>query len=224
MMATRGPFPVGLAITALLIALGLFSFLHSPYFHITDIAVHGNEIVDEASLLAKAQVQPGDNLLNVDMRALAGRVATHPRVRHVNVDRRLPSTLLLVVSEHVPVALVVQEDAEFALTGEGGVVPVGEAEKERLPIIAGLDPKLLPLAVEAAARMPAALRLRVAAVEVDARDGVSITLRTRSDGLILLGDEHELARKAAIAESLLQTDDYALIDVRFPRSPAVRAR
>lgn len=223
-MATRGPFPVGLAITTLMIALGLFAFLQSPYFQITHIAVQGNEIVNEAILLANAQVQPGDNLLNVDMRALAARVAAHPRVRHVNVDRRLPSTLLLIVSEHVPVALVVQEDTRYAVTGDGTVVPLGEDEAERLPVIVDAAPELLPLAVEAAAHLPAALRATVATVEVEADDGVNITLRTRNGGLILFGDGQELARKAAIAASLFQADDYALIDVRFPRSPAVRAR
>lgn len=223
-MTTRGPFPVGLAITALMIALGLFAFLQSPYFQITHIAVQGNEIVSEAVLLANSEVKPGDNLLNVDMQALAARVAAHPRVRHVNVDRRLPSTLLLIVSEHVPVALVVQEDARYALTGDGTVVPLGEDEADRLPVIVDVAPELLSLAVEAAAHLPATLRATVAAVEVGAVDGVNIKLRTRNGGLILFGDGQELARKAAIAASLFQADDYALIDVRFPRSPAVRAR
>src|SRR5690625_4499825 len=112
-----GPFPVGLSVFALLLCLGLFSFLHSSYFHVATVTVQGNDMLTEEELLDLAGIFPGDNVLQVDLQRLAARVAAHPRVRHVHVDRRLPDTVALIVREHVPVALlpVSADDVE----GEG---------------------------------------------------------------------------------------------------------
>lgn len=244
------PFPVGLALVAFALALGLYSFLNSPYFHVAAVTVEGNRAVSAAEVRDLASVYPGDKLLQVDLRKLAARVASHPRVRHVHVDRRLPDTLLIVVQEHVPVAWVVPLDGpEAAVDAEadesppsdtegeeqgpvraavneaGQVIPLVGDEGDRLPVAASSRPELLPAAVAAAAAMPEGLRAVLLRIDAeDGGEGVHITAHTRSGGVILFGSEEDMPRKAAIAASLLEGDDYALVDVRFPRSPAVRPR
>lgn len=248
-----GPFPVGLSVFALLLCLGLFSFLHSSYFHLATVSVQGNDVLTEDELLDLAGIFPGDNVLQVDLQRLASRVASHPRVRHVHVHRRLPDTVVLIVQEHVPVALVpvAPEDgaaAESERTGADGEtpddadgtesepmwqavneagtsVPLFDGEAERLPMASEDTPELLSVAIAAAAHMPPSLRALVGTIDVQrSDDGLHIEAVTRTGGHILFGDAVELERKGAIASSLLDTEDYAVVDVRFPRSPTVRVR
>lgn len=223
-MTGRETYPVGLTIMALAFALGLFGFMQSPYFHIADVVIEGNVVVADSTVSALAQVHSGDNLLNVDMRATAERVATHPRIRHVNVDRKLPDTLYVHVSEHVPVALVVHGEERFALTSDGIVVPLAPGEEEGLPVVTEEDEGKLSLAVAAAGHVPPSLRQRLESVYVGGDGETDIRLTTRDGVVILFGDGDQLARKATIAASLLESSDYAFVDVRFPRSPAVRRR
>lgn len=248
--AKDAPFPVAVAVVAFIVTLGLYSFLNSPYFDVAAVTVRGNKAVAAEELQRLASVYPGDKLLQVDLRKLAERVANHPRVRHVQVDRRLPDTLLIVVQEHEPVAWVsVPEGAETdessaetaaVFTGDadgdeaprraavneaGEEIPLVGDEGDRLPVVVPSRPDLLQVAVAAAADMPLPLRAMVESIDAaDGGDGLFITARTRTGGVILFGDDDELPRKAAIAASLLETADYAVVDVRFPRSPAVRPR
>lgn len=238
----EGPFPLWLAICGLAFVIGLFSFLNSPYFHVTDVIVTGNSVLPSSDLMDLSGVFPGDNILHLDLRRVADRVATHPRVRHIHVERHLPDTLVLIVREHVPVALVPiaeigdSPEAESA-QGEGTEnrlmavndaveeVPLLGDEGERLPIIDAGEDKLIVQAVAAAAHMPPSLRERIATIGAEGEgDDVRIIAHTRTGGIIIFGDDGELLRKGAIAASLLDSDDYAVVDVRFPRSPAVRPR
>lgn len=230
-------FPIGLSILALLLSIGLYSFLHSPYFHITTVTVQGNNVVTEEELMTLAAIFPGDNVLQVDLRKLAGRVASHPRVRHVHINRRLPDTLIIVMQEHVPVAFVPVADGagtesadgnepEFvAVNDVGTAVPLVGDEGNELPVITAVEPEMVAAAVATAAHMPVPLRSRVETIDVERLDNeLYITARTRSGGTVLFGDDQGLDRKAAIASSLLETTDYAVVDVRFPRLPTVRVR
>lgn len=223
-MTRNDEFPVGLAVMALTVTLGLFGFLRSPYFQISAIQIQGNAAIDDTTIVAMAQVYVGDNLLDVDVRKLAERIARHPRIRQVSVDRRLPGTLQLNVSEYVPVALVVENGLPTAVTAEGRVVPLSVGEAEQLPRIADVDEQYLPLALAVASHLPPSLRRRVAYVDLRTEGEIDIRLVTRDGAVILFGDEGELARKGAIAASLMEAADYDVVDVRFPRSPAVRER
>lgn len=225
-----GPFPVALALISLVLSVGLYSFLNSSYFHLTAFVVQGQRTISETDVLALAGVKPGDNILNIDLRALAARIATHPRVRHVHIRRQLPQRLTLVIQEHTPVAFVAAEDGEEGLTfvavnDLGAPVPITDEEAGALPVIVSATPTGIRAGVAAASDMPAPLRARIDTIAVDEQDGrPRITAFTRIGGVILFGTDDELARKGAIAASLLEAADYAIVDVRFPRSPSVRPR
>lgn len=101
-------------------------------------------------------IQPRDivELLAVDTTAsvwddpdpLAARVARHPLVRDVEIDRKLPGTLVVRLVEHAPVALVATARGFRAYDERGVALPIDPAGKDvNVPIIARPDTVLLRL-------------------------------------------------------------------------------
>ncbi|OUM98404.1 MAG: hypothetical protein BAA04_06415 [Firmicutes bacterium ZCTH02-B6] len=215
-------FRVGAALLAFLGVVGLYAFLQSPYFAITEIKVEGAATLEPESLIDRAQVRVGDNVLYLDLHAVAGRLVSHPRIQHASVVRRLPGTLILTVTEYEPVAVVELEDEQLGIAADGTIVPLTAGEEERLPLMGDVPEDKLPLALRTSALLPVTTRGEMSELGFD--DEAGLWLVTRSGTRILIGDEAELERKVAIALELLAAGRWRLIDVRYPRSPVVRSQ
>jgi len=108
------------------------------YFRLETIEVRGNRTLPAHLVQEAAGVAPGASLLRVDLRAVRARIEADPRVRTASVGRRLPDTLVVEVSERVPVALV-RGASDLIVDREGAVVgehPIGVGPA--LPVITGV--------------------------------------------------------------------------------------
>jgi len=174
------------------------------FFHVRRVEFDGVRYTDAGELMPLLAL---DTLASVWMPldSLTARVTRHPMVVSATARRSLPATILLSVTERVPVALV---------PSDGGLVPV-DAQGDRLPI----DPVRAPLDVPVIAEVDSALLRVLDQVRQDApslwgrvsqarRDGARdlrlvlgrVTLRTRDDVTVArLGDilpvEADLARR-----------------------------
>jgi cell division protein FtsQ len=107
------------------------------------IEVTGAARVPEAAVLAAARIEPGTNLLALDVEAVVDRVESVPGVRRVRVVRHLPDRVALVVEEREPFALVLVGGAAgglFSVDADGYLVgrerrPTAPA----LPILSGVE-------------------------------------------------------------------------------------
>jgi len=213
---------VGLALLALLAVVGLYAFLQSPFFAITEVRVVGAAKIEPETLIERAQVRVGDNVLHVDLQAVASRLASHPRIQRAAVVRELPGVLELIVTEYQPVARLGDGDEAVGLAADGSRVPLVEGEAHSLPALVDVPVELWPEALQAAALLTPEVRLETAKVGFDPEAG--LWLETRRNVRILLGDGQDLERKVAIALEVLAQGRYRLIDVRLPRAPVVRSQ
>lgn len=212
---------VGAALLALFAVIGLYAFLQSPYFAITEVRVLGTAQLDPEVLIQRAQVRVGDNVLHVDLRAVAGRLVSHPRIQHAAVVRQLPGVLELRVMEYEPLVRTDDEEGSVGLARDGTRVPLGEGEADKLPVLTGVPDEVLPIALEASALLPPVVRESLSAIGFD--PDVGVWLETKNGVRMLIGDGPELERQLAIAVELLDEARYRLIDVRLPRAPVVRS-
>lgn len=207
------------ALLGLLAVIGLYAFLQSPFFSLAELDVVGAVVVAPEEVAALAGVRPGDNLLTVDMQRVAANVALHPRIERAAVRRSLPGALIVTIVEYEPILLAETEERLVALAEDGTEIPHSPEESARLPVVrtdpAAIDDTVLMLA----AMLPADIHAQTAEILFD---NGSLTLRGRAGETVLLGDAAELQRKLDIAVDLLRQQRYAVIDVRFPSSPAVR--
>lgn len=207
-----------LALLGLLAAAGLYAFLQSPFFALADVRVEGWRTVPPEEVVALSGVRYGDNLLRVDMPKAAAAVERHPRIERAAVRRRLPGTLVIGVVEYEPLLLAVSDEDAAALAYDGTRIPVTEEEAARLPVFYGEPDAVPPELLRVAGLLPPDIHRRVLVMEAEG----GLVLRTRTGETVLLGDGENLSRKLGIAVDLLRQDRYAVIDVRFPASPAVR--
>ena len=112
--------------------------ISSHYFRIREVAVRGCKELTEKDILLLAAVKPSQNILTVNMDAVARRISTNPWIRDVFVGREFPSRLVIEVRERTPIALI-QGDNSFYLMDIDGVAfkRLEAGEEGDLPVLTG---------------------------------------------------------------------------------------
>jgi cell division septal protein FtsQ len=143
----------------------------SPRFSVREVRVGPTLQVGRDELVELASVALGDRLLAVDTDAVAARVARHPWIAAAKVQRQLPATLVIDVTERRAAAVAVLSGGGAA-PGGGGLYLVDEtgrpfkratldeAAAEGLVVLTGISRAqylALPQASEAAFREALAL-------------------------------------------------------------------
>lgn len=115
---------------------------HLDFFHVRTIDFNGVRFANTDELLRRLRVDTAQSVWQ-PMDSLVARLADHPLVQQVEVERDLPGTLRVRLTERTPVALV---------PARGGLRPA-DATGAVLPI----DPALIPLDMPIAATADSAL-------------------------------------------------------------------
>jgi cell division septal protein FtsQ len=76
------------------------------YFQVSEIEIRGNDHVATQEILSRLGLSEPVNILQLDMKALAARVMTHPWVRNASIQRHLPSRLIVTIEEREAVAVL----------------------------------------------------------------------------------------------------------------------
>ncbi|MGH7719062.1 MAG: cell division protein FtsQ/DivIB, partial [Gemmatimonadaceae bacterium] len=166
--------------------------------------------ISPSELLARMAV---DTTVSVwdDHSALERRLASHPQVSAVRIERKLPGTLVVRVTENLPVAFVPSPHGMRAVDEAGRSLPIDASQVSvDLPVVARPDTSLLQLLADVRARLPATfdrisdarrvgdeLQLRIAGVMV--RGGMDLTADRLAD---ILPVETDLQRRRALVAEL----------------------
>lgn len=98
------------------------------FFRVDRIEVVGQSQYTEAEIIAASGVERGDNLFRLNKNQIAQRVLTGlPYVDKLSMSRRWPDTLVLTVSECVPVAVVEGGGERWLLDAACKVLERGDA-------------------------------------------------------------------------------------------------
>ena len=124
------------------------------FFRVRHVEVVGARYVLPADVLERLKV---DTLNSVwDSKGpLAARVKAHPLVRDVEIDRRLPGTLVVRLQEYIPVALIATTSGFKAYDERGVALPIDPTSADvDAPILARPDTALLRLLGTARTQRP----------------------------------------------------------------------
>lgn len=202
-------------VAAIAIVAGAISTF-TPLFAAGDIRVRGTDL-SRREILAIASVHERTNVAHLDVAAVERRLERDPRILEAIVTTSLPGTIRIAITDREPVAV-----AAGSYVGPDGVLIGPAGSTHALPMIRGTD---LRTAAAAAAAMSDDLREAVNAIVVRADGGIG--LRLAAGFSADLGDDTELAAKAASLAALLawvteQGIDIASADVTVPGSPTAR--
>ncbi|HPD56841.1 MAG TPA: FtsQ-type POTRA domain-containing protein [Smithellaceae bacterium] len=114
--------------------------LSATYFSIKETDVRGLKELTQKDILTLAEVKPAQNLLAINKKAIAKRVAENPWVKNIYVGRELPDRLVLELRERQPLTLLQIKNDFYLVDTEGDVFKkVNEGDETDLPVITGLD-------------------------------------------------------------------------------------
>jgi len=102
------------------------------------IQVRGRSHVSKDTLLAALELQLNAPIFSIDLQELHNRVSQISWVKNVVIERRLPSTIHIILEERVPIALL-QNDTNHQLIDTTGVVIDGADPRDftHLKVVAG---------------------------------------------------------------------------------------
>ena len=212
------------------VVAGAVGAVFSPLLDVDEVTVAGATGARAEQVQTAAHIETGVPLLLLDTASAAARIEALPWVAKATVDRELPGTLAITVSERAPVAWVLGTDGSIRLVDATGYeVSVVSTVPAGLPTIGGVavDPAVattFPVAARVAAELTPTLRPMVAGIVV-AHDQAVLVLVGGTQ--VRLGAPHGINAKARATEAVLAAianpektgAPVSYIDVRVPSAP-----
>lgn len=207
----------------------------SSYLELRTVEVEGNRRVSTDELVRASGLHRGVHLLRMSTEGTARKVESHPWIAKARVERIIPSTVRITVTERSAAAVVAIGPRTYLADREGVVLEEGTA-----PLVAILDlPRgearpgdrlSLPqfeAALDVAGRLPPDLRARLSSVRASSLDRIILELQGGISVLYGVNEQVEdknFAIRALLADAGADGRQIAWIDVRVPSRPAVRPR
>lgn len=215
----------------LVVVAGFAAALRSPLLDVDAVEVRGAGHTPTAAVLERAGLEPGDQLMDVDLRAAGERVAELPWVDEVRLHRRLDGTVEVTLTERTPVALVGEGESAVLVDGEGRALALGTDAPEvasEVVRLTGLDAALEPgssLPASAGEAMTLATRIAgLPGLDMELVLGDDVVGRLDSGIEVRFGTAAQVDAKVRSLRTVLEQVDLtcaAVIDVRTPGSPVL---
>ncbi len=197
---------------------------HMSYFQIRHVEVAGQRYLPPREILSLLSV---DTTISIwtDLDSLADRLTAHPEIRSARVERRLPGTLEVHVTENLPVAFVPVARGLGVLDEDGATLPIDPSRVDvDLPLVQRADTALLSLLADLRDESPRLFE-RISAARRDSRGDVELALPSysvlASTGVTaarlaeIVPVENDLARRGArIAQLDLRFRDQVIARVQ----------
>jgi cell division protein FtsQ len=140
-------------------------------FAVKDIHVEGRKETSKEAILAALGASEGSPILRFDPAAAQVRIAKLPWIASATVERRLPDTVVVHLTERVPMARWQHDNHTVVIDTMG--VPLAEAKLEQfaqLPLVVGADaPAQTQTLLTNLKNYPAVQKVTTAAVRVSER-------------------------------------------------------
>src|SRR5579871_3206880 len=199
------------AVIAVVAALLADAVLHSPLLAVRRPRVTGEVQTAPADILRAAGLTTHPLMITLSLTRAAAAIERLPWIATARVRRSWPDTVIVTVTERVPVAIVVSDLVDTSgrvLSPAPGFAPFlpvridAGAKAPALPAPGGTIPDVYRPGVQVVATMPGALRPRVEAVLVRPDGTVRLALTNGSSAL--LGDTSDLAAKFEAVLTILE--------------------
>ncbi|MFS8103019.1 FtsQ-type POTRA domain-containing protein [Lentzea alba] len=194
------------AVLTLLSVVGLtYSVFFTPLLGVRNVDVHGAVVLTDDEVRTAAAIAPGSPLVRLDLRGIRERVAAVPRVATIEVERQLPGTVRLLITERVPVGSVKLPDGYHLIDSTG-------KDYATLPTAAPGVPELVlaaPSSADPATRAVVGVvnelpeKLRPEVLQVSATSGADVKLTLTGDRVVKWGSSDDTPRKGAVLVVLL---------------------
>ncbi|MCC9206424.1 cell division protein FtsQ/DivIB [Arthrobacter sp. zg-Y769] len=214
-----------LSVTALFFALLFFS----PVLALKTVVVEGTSLLPREQAEAALEPLKGQTLPTISDADVEGLLKDRPEIEKVEVAAQPPSTLVVTVTERVPVA-VLQDGAAHVLIDEEGrrLAVAADRAAVPLPLIAGgseaIKAQVFPSITAVLAALPPEVLGRLENASAQTVD--SVELKLNSGQTVFWGSADANEAKARVLEALLKMEPsdppVRVYDVSTPDRPVTR--
>lgn len=115
------------------------------FFRIREVEVVGTHFLDPAKIVARMRVDTLSSIWS-ETDTYRRRIESHPQVTSVEIERKLPSKLIVRVHENLPIALVPAPSGFLIYDSAGRALPIDpKVSAPDLPIVPRADTAILSL-------------------------------------------------------------------------------
>ena len=199
----------------------------APELAVNRVLVEGNVQLSDGEILELLELSEGSNILLLNLEDVRARLLRSAWVSGVEIERVLPRTLTLQITEREPVALAVLDEL-YLLAADGTILDQlsPQYDIEELVLVRGLRDRagLVPESARLAGRLAAALleerRISRLVSEIDvARGADSVSLYVREPAVRVVVDGETMMERLEVLLPLLSG-----IQGRFARLDVVDLR
>jgi cell division protein FtsQ len=216
------------------LGLATWAVLWSPLLRVSEVKVVGGENTSSADVAKAAGLGPEDHLLTISTTTIEADAEELPWVKTAQVDRVLPGTVRVKITERKPAVTLSIGAAAWMVDATGRVLGPGRAGEGK-PTLAGVEVDGVvpgrPVGSAAASDALAAWRSFSPAMRADVQAIFAPTLERITFVLmngtqVRYGAAEELEAKNSVLKAILarlatEGRTPAYIDVRVPAHPAV---
>ncbi|SET30427.1 cell division protein FtsQ [Oceanobacillus limi] len=102
--------------------ISIIVYLQSPLSHVKTIEVNGNVFFTDEAIIELSNVEVQTSIWSVDKEEVVDSLETNPIIEVAAVERRLPWTVNISVTEHERVAYTKEEDSYFPILSNGTIL------------------------------------------------------------------------------------------------------
>jgi cell division septal protein FtsQ len=167
------------------------------FFHVRTVEIRGARYLQPTEIVARLQIDTLTSLWD-DLEPFRQKVRRHPQVSDVRIERKMPGTLVVIVEENPPVALVQTPTGLLPFDSLGRPLPIDPARTNLdLPIVASRDSVLLKLVGAIRAAQPGVFA-RIEEARRTGRDEILLTLSPRAEDVARAAGETAMSPRKSL--------------------------
>lgn len=193
-----------------------WSLYQSRWFITETITIQGVSRLTVEQVGAVAGAPLNEPLISQDVAGIAERLNALPEIKSTLVERGWPKTLLITVTERIPIAVAATAGGFNLIDDEGKNAGLVAAPPAGLLVIAANpDSPAMLSAIQVVAALPA--EWQVVGLAATSQDNVVANLA--SGAVVTFGSGENAKRKVEVASALL-AQNYLTVNVSAPEAPS----
>lgn len=197
-----------ISMTLLLLLAAIAIVFLTPWFHVAEVSVVGNEQIETANIIEASGIKKGESVFAFSMGSVEEKLLQVPYVKTVKAKRKLPKTIVIEIEESHAITYIQKDGLNIGIDETGEAVFAGTEAPEGLISVAGMEVDTYTLGAPLLGKNPKQLEIlmellrvteecgcrdQIHSIDVTKTEDISFTY---GQGLtVLVGDTYDLQRK-----------------------------
>lgn len=219
----------------ILLVLAVFCFINSNFFNVQAVTVQGNFYLDGSTIKDMAEIPDNINIFKLNLHHIEKKLGQNHLIKDVSIKREFPSTIVVKLTERIPVGVIVLNGHYVEIDNEGMVLSLDGTHFD-LPFITGCKGKTsstgnkiqineLDFILDMLKQIRKNTQLQIAEINITQKE--DMTFFTNDAITVYIGSNEDMDKKIKLLTSILndihsKNKDVGMIDIRNGKQAVVK--